>query len=293
MVGEYGEPYLLIHRAHLHQALLDGARAVGVDIKLDAHVQAVDESKPSVTLQRDDKELVADLILGADGTCHRCPTESPCDLIVADINTGLKSTIRKAILNGQDSQIRFSPSCVYRTLIPSAAMLSNPLLAPLVNEPKAIYWLGPRAHIIAYPISNGSLYNFVLCDSSTADRRDDVSPTSASSGCSRHHLEVDSRRPQLCIEKFNTFIADIQLYFRIPMPVTLAASISFEPTSLASTRASTFFPEPLEVVIEVRCVGGDDARRICHAWLGRCRSWKSEQFYCLLHGSGRLIAYCS
>lgn len=161
----YGSPYLLIHRADLHTVLLDKAYAVGVDIKLNSYVSAIHEAEPSVSLG-DGTKLGADLVIGADGKSFTC--------FVSCLNgaklrsrTGLKSNVRKAVLGGQDVRINFSPSCVYRTLVPASAMKSNPLLRPLIDDPEAIYWLGPSGHIIGYPISNGTMYNFVLCDSST------------------------------------------------------------------------------------------------------------------------------
>ncbi|OAP55113.1 hypothetical protein AYL99_10813 [Fonsecaea erecta] len=141
----YGEPYLVIHRADLHKVLLDRAYKAGVKIILDTFVSIINEAEPSVILG-DGTKLTADLIIGADG---------------------LKSHARKAVLNGQDVNIRFSPSCVYRTLIPAASLRSNPDLEPLIDHANAIYWVGPQAHVVAYPISNSTMYNFVLCDSST------------------------------------------------------------------------------------------------------------------------------
>lgn len=81
--------------------------------------------------------------------------------------TGIKSSVRKSVLGGKDVNIRFSPSCVYRTLIPATSLQEDPQLQRLVDHPDAMYWLGPKGHIIGYPISNGTLYNFVLCDSSS------------------------------------------------------------------------------------------------------------------------------
>ncbi|KIW26457.1 uncharacterized protein PV07_09550 [Cladophialophora immunda] len=141
----YGEPYLLIHRADIHEVLLDRASKAGVKITLDTYVSIINEAEPSVIIG-DGTKLTADLIIGADG---------------------LKSHVRKAVLNGQDVSIRFSPSCVYRTLIPASSLRSNPELRPLIDNVDALYWVGPKAHIIAYHISNSTLYNFVLCDSST------------------------------------------------------------------------------------------------------------------------------
>ena len=66
MIDKYGAPYLHVHRADYHAALVAKAREVGVDIRLSSKVDTVDFEAPSVTL--DNGELVkADVIIGADG----------------------------------------------------------------------------------------------------------------------------------------------------------------------------------------------------------------------------------
>lgn len=62
----YGAPYLLIHRAELHQVLVKRAYAVGVKIELDTFVSMIDQAEPSVTL-KNGTSLKADLVIGADG----------------------------------------------------------------------------------------------------------------------------------------------------------------------------------------------------------------------------------
>lgn len=47
----------------------------------------------------------------------------------------------------------------YRILIPREKMMSDPELAPLIEENVVTRWIAPRRHIIAYPISNKTIYN--------------------------------------------------------------------------------------------------------------------------------------
>lgn len=42
-------------------------------------------------------------------------------------------------------------------------MTADPILKPLIENPAANCWIGDEGHIMAYPIRNGSLYNFVMC----------------------------------------------------------------------------------------------------------------------------------
>lgn len=42
-------------------------------------------------------------------------------------------------------------------------MVQDPVLKPLIESPTATCWIGHEGHIMAYPIRNGSLYNFVMC----------------------------------------------------------------------------------------------------------------------------------
>ena len=66
MIDKYAAPYLHVHRADYHAALVTRAREVGVDIRLSSKVDIVDFDAPSVTL--DDGNVVkADVVIGADG----------------------------------------------------------------------------------------------------------------------------------------------------------------------------------------------------------------------------------
>lgn len=62
-----GAPYYVVHRSHLHSALLRTAQKLGVDIKLNSRVIHHDPDLPSITLE-DGSVFEADLIIAADGT---------------------------------------------------------------------------------------------------------------------------------------------------------------------------------------------------------------------------------
>ncbi|KAJ5626407.1 hypothetical protein N7510_002716 [Penicillium lagena] len=137
----YGYPYFLIHRGDLHKVLLDRAYEVGTEVKVNASVSEVNEAAPSVTLN-DGTVYRADLLIGADG---------------------IKSQVRKAVITDRDVEIIPDPNCAYRTLIPGELMMDDPELKALIESPAANCWIGPEGHIMAYPIRNGALYNFVMC----------------------------------------------------------------------------------------------------------------------------------
>ena len=42
-------------------------------------------------------------------------------------------------------------------------MLSDPVLRPFIEAAKATFWVGPKSHVVAYPIRHGAQYNFVMC----------------------------------------------------------------------------------------------------------------------------------
>jgi salicylate hydroxylase len=70
----YGAPYATIHRADLHQLLLESVRACsGVALHLAAPVQAVQAGPEGVVLETDQRKPVeGDVLVGADGLWARC-----------------------------------------------------------------------------------------------------------------------------------------------------------------------------------------------------------------------------
>lgn len=64
----FGAPYYVVHRAHLHSALHKRAVELGVEVNVNSKVVDYDLDTPSVTLE-DGSTHTADLVVAADGGC--------------------------------------------------------------------------------------------------------------------------------------------------------------------------------------------------------------------------------
>lgn len=137
----YGQQ-VVIHRADLHNALIDKALALSnVCLRTNAHVTDVSFDPAAVTLA-DGSVVRGDVVIAADG---------------------IKSTIRARLLGpGDPSTAIPTGDAAYRIMLPRGAMESDPDLRALVDEPQATRWLGPARHIIAYPVRKHELFNVVL-----------------------------------------------------------------------------------------------------------------------------------
>jgi salicylate hydroxylase len=63
---DFGVSYNVVHRAHLHEAMHERAKELGVDIQLDKRVVQYQEEAGSVTLA-DGSVVQSDLVVAADG----------------------------------------------------------------------------------------------------------------------------------------------------------------------------------------------------------------------------------
>ncbi|CAN3503805.1 hypothetical protein DICA1_F10550 [Diutina catenulata] len=141
MTENYGNPYLLVHRADYQKILWKAAVDRGIEVKFDARVASIDPKAPSVTLE-DGTVYAGDVIVGADGIRSR----------VRDL----------AVVTDETVSPTPSTNCAYRATIPRDVMLADPDLAPLMEDVNSNCWIGYRRHIMAYPIRNGELYNMVM-----------------------------------------------------------------------------------------------------------------------------------
>lgn len=64
--SDFGAPYCVIHRAHLHNAMYQLAQELGVEIRVNSKVTGYDAEEPSITLE-DGRVEKADLVIAADG----------------------------------------------------------------------------------------------------------------------------------------------------------------------------------------------------------------------------------
>jgi 2-polyprenyl-6-methoxyphenol hydroxylase-like FAD-dependent oxidoreductase len=142
--SRYRAPYLTTHRADLHVALLLACKALRtVELKPDFEISSV---------RQNGDHVAATAINGAeiDGSC----------LIGAD---GLWSTVRRVIAS--DAELSFTGATASR------ALLSRLELASPFDEPVVGLWLGPRAHLVHYPVCNGKELNLVAVTESGTEQQ--------------------------------------------------------------------------------------------------------------------------
>ncbi len=126
----YGAPYACIHRADLHQLLLQAVQACGVPLHLQQRLTEVQQCGQGLLVHTEQGlERQPALLVGADG---------------------LWSRARLAL--GPDTAPRFTGHLAYRGLIP--------LSAPQ-PQPRITVWMGPRLHIVHYPVQAGRALNLV------------------------------------------------------------------------------------------------------------------------------------
>jgi 2-polyprenyl-6-methoxyphenol hydroxylase-like FAD-dependent oxidoreductase len=130
----YGAPYLTLHRADLHSGLLAVAQGLtAVELRASFAVTAI-ETRGDETVAK-----------GAPGSEAKGGS-----LIGAD---GLWSTVRSLV--APEASLRFTGASAWRALVPRQG-LPSPFDAPVVG-----LWLGPRAHLVHYPVRGGDDLNVV------------------------------------------------------------------------------------------------------------------------------------
>jgi salicylate hydroxylase len=135
--ARYGAPYWIIHRGDLQAVLLAAVMAHhDITLTLGATVDGCAAHQNGVTVR---------------AQCGRRLTETNADaLIGAD---GLWSTVRR--LTGATDPPRFARRAAWRALVPAEGV------APEFRTPAINLWLGPGAHLVAYPVKAGAMINIV------------------------------------------------------------------------------------------------------------------------------------
>lgn len=87
------------------------------------------------------------------------PYPVECDILLAA--DGIKSTIRDQMLqaNNIDAKIVNTGTAAYRIMLTRDQMKHDPELLELIDGECVTRWIGPKRHIIAYPVSNNTIYN--------------------------------------------------------------------------------------------------------------------------------------
>ncbi|MBY6134661.1 FAD-dependent monooxygenase [Nocardioides marinus] len=123
-----GLPYYMVHRSDLIGLLAAAARRAGVQVRLLQKVERVEVGARTVVHLGNGAQCGGDVVIGADG---------------------LHSKMRTA-LNGGDQPF-FTGQLAWRATVP------NHLNLP----PEAQVFMGPRRHLVAYPLRDGRLVNLV------------------------------------------------------------------------------------------------------------------------------------
>ncbi|KAH6692232.1 FAD binding domain-containing protein [Plectosphaerella plurivora] len=135
-----GAPYYVVHRAHLHSALLQTAKKLGVSVVLNARVEQHDTAEGSVTLENG-KQYSADLIVAADG---------------------IKSVARNYVSRGHRTKPAATDYAVYRATVDVNKMREIPEVCWLLQKPGLNTWIGEDRHVMTYTIAAGDSFNMVL-----------------------------------------------------------------------------------------------------------------------------------
>lgn len=143
----HGQPYACLHRADLHALLRQAAQAqAGVEWRLATRVASVTERSDTVRVLLDNDEAVV------------CAAAIGCD--------GLWSRVRQAVV---DTAAPVPTGHIaYRGLIPAAA------LPVALRAPRVQVWLGPRLHVVHYPVRRGEAFNLVAVVHAQGSAPDDA-----------------------------------------------------------------------------------------------------------------------
>lgn len=129
----YGAPYATVHRADLHALLLVAAGQAGAELQLDSLLAGVESASDGVAAVSEEGHVWrAQALIGADGLWSRSRA-------ALGLNTGT----------------RFSGHLAYRALV------DQDDLPPALRSDQVTVWMGPRLHVVHYPVRGGRSLNLI------------------------------------------------------------------------------------------------------------------------------------
>lgn len=160
---KYAAPFADVHRGDLQSALAGRARELGVEIELGARVVRLDcdvdvqteedigegngngngagKRKRARAMVDDGRVWTADLVVAADGLWSAC---------------------RSLFLGRRDAPLP-TGDLAYRIVLDESQIAAlDPRLQDMVRVPGVRFWIGPDAHVVAYSMRGGTMYNVVL-----------------------------------------------------------------------------------------------------------------------------------
>ena len=131
--ARYGAPYATIHRADLQNLLHRAAQQSGVEMLLGQTVQSWQGGEAALQVKTvEGLSLRADALIGADG---------------------LWSAVRQQLLG--DAPAGFTGHLAYRALVAQADLPAH------LRSDQVTVWMGPRLHVVHYPVRGGQWLNLV------------------------------------------------------------------------------------------------------------------------------------
>ena len=132
--ARFGNPYAVIHRADVHQSLLDGVLTHGgIELLTSTRVLHAEQSADGVEHGH------------AVGRGHRGAALIGCD--------GVKSAVRAQLVG---DPVRVSGHVVYRAVVDATEFPKD------LAWNAAAVWAGPDCHLVHYPLRGGEQYNLVV-----------------------------------------------------------------------------------------------------------------------------------
>ncbi|KAE8396213.1 hypothetical protein BDV23DRAFT_192117 [Aspergillus alliaceus] len=157
--AKYNAPFIDLHRVDLQQALYARAKDLGVRFYLNERADWVDFETATV-FTVSGGEYRGDLIVAADGLWSRC---------------------RECYLGRKDDPLP-TGDLAYRIVL-RAEEIGDAELRAWVENPQCHFWVGPGAHVVAYSLRGGEMFNIVL-----------LVPDNLPSGVSRQVGSVEEMR---------------------------------------------------------------------------------------------------
>ena len=131
--ARYGAPYATLHRADLQGLLHRAAQSAGVDMLLGQTVKGWLDSEAALQVNTaQGLSLQASALIGADGVWSR---------------------VRQQLLG--DVPPRFTGHLAYRALVAQADLPGH------LRSDQVTVWMGPRLHVVHYPVRSGQWLNLV------------------------------------------------------------------------------------------------------------------------------------
>jgi salicylate hydroxylase len=171
----WGAPFRVFHRADLQQTLLQAAQADGrIEVRAGARVGDFEDRAGLVSMRvhgpDEVDEIEASGLVGADGQ---------------------RSAVRGHLFRAEADAPFYSGVTAWRALVPAS------LAPPALRARETSLWLLPDAHVVHYPLRDGSLINVVAMTAGPPHPGESVAPLSLEGRALAEALDRLRPAPQL------------------------------------------------------------------------------------------------